>query len=455
MTGLARVLVRTFFRRVEVEHAERLDTGRPTVLVADHRNGLVDGLLLMATLGRYPRFLGKSTLFHNPLLWPFLHLAGVVPVHRAQDGGSSDGNAAAFAESSAVLVDRGLLAVFPEGISHDHTEVQPLRTGAARIALAAADLGVRDVDTVAVALVYDDKQRFRSRALVRVGVPQPVDRWSALSRSDPHAAVRALTTDLATRLSGAGPSFPSWMDADELAAIADLAARPASDLPVDAALGDRQLILDRLAAIEASGERVATMDSLRSAYREYRRDLDLCGLSDAQVAAGYRSGSLRRQFLVAMGKVALVAPLAAVGALIHVVPYQLVKVAAGMQTNVSVRSTVKLIGSFFLYLATYVTLGVVVGRAAGALAGLLAAVAAPTCGYLTLRMTERLRRMGGARRGFRLSRDRQRAVGAMLADRNAVVEAARALVAAGPATGPTPRTPSPVLDGTRTACHHG
>jgi hypothetical protein len=116
---------------------------------------------------------------------------------------------------------------------------------------------------------------------------------------------------------------------------------------------------------------------------------------------------------------------------------------------------VKLIGSFFLYLATYVTLGVVVGRAAGALAGLLAAVAAPTCGYLTLRMTERLRRMGGARRGFRLSRDRQRAVGAMLADRNAVVEAARALVAAGPATGPTPRTPSPVLDGTRTACHHG
>ncbi|HEX3981943.1 MAG TPA: 1-acyl-sn-glycerol-3-phosphate acyltransferase, partial [Acidimicrobiales bacterium] len=80
MGFVARGLVRTFFRRVEVVHGARVESGRPAVLVAGHRNGLVDGLVLMAALGRYPRFLGKSTLFHNPLLWPFLTLAGVVPV---------------------------------------------------------------------------------------------------------------------------------------------------------------------------------------------------------------------------------------------------------------------------------------------------------------------------------------------------------------------------------------
>ena len=67
MVGLARVLVHVFFRRVQVEHAERLEGGRPTVLVVNHGNGLVDGVLLIAALGRYPRFLGKSTLFHLPL----------------------------------------------------------------------------------------------------------------------------------------------------------------------------------------------------------------------------------------------------------------------------------------------------------------------------------------------------------------------------------------------------
>jgi 1-acyl-sn-glycerol-3-phosphate acyltransferase len=83
MRRLARMLVRVFFRRIEVEGLGDLSRGRPTVLVANHINGLVDALLLMATLPRFPRFLGKSTLFRILPLWPFLKLAGVVPVYRA------------------------------------------------------------------------------------------------------------------------------------------------------------------------------------------------------------------------------------------------------------------------------------------------------------------------------------------------------------------------------------
>ena len=52
MGALAGVLVRAFFRRVEIEGAERLPRRGPTVLVANHLNGLVDGLLLMAVLRR-------------------------------------------------------------------------------------------------------------------------------------------------------------------------------------------------------------------------------------------------------------------------------------------------------------------------------------------------------------------------------------------------------------------
>ena len=200
MSGLARLLTRSFFRQVEVEHGERIVAGRPTVVVADHRNGLVDGLLLMGALHRYPRFLGKSTLFRNPLLWPFLQLGGVVPVYRAQDGGSPEGNRRAFARCHRLLAAGGMVAIFPEGVSHDEPVLQPLRTGAARIALSAAAAGVPDVETVAVTLVYDDKQRFRSRALVRVGVPAPTQPWIGAYRDDGPAAVRALTDDLAERL---------------------------------------------------------------------------------------------------------------------------------------------------------------------------------------------------------------------------------------------------------------
>lgn len=142
MVGLARLLIRTFFRQVEVEDGARLRSDRPTVLVANHRNGLVDGLLLMAALGRCPRFLGKSTLFHNPLLWPFLKLGGVVPIYRAADGATMTRNSATFSVSNRLLARGGMVAIFPEGISHDEPALQPLRTGAARIALGAATNGV-------------------------------------------------------------------------------------------------------------------------------------------------------------------------------------------------------------------------------------------------------------------------------------------------------------------------
>jgi glycerol-3-phosphate O-acyltransferase / dihydroxyacetone phosphate acyltransferase len=78
----------------------------------------------MTTLPRYPRFLGKSTLFRILALWPFPKLAGVVPVYRAKDGGSRSRNTATFRICQQILAWGGLVALFPDGISHDEPELQ-------------------------------------------------------------------------------------------------------------------------------------------------------------------------------------------------------------------------------------------------------------------------------------------------------------------------------------------
>src|SRR5262245_896872 len=70
--GLARLLLRIFFREVEVAGADRIPRGVPLVIVANHMNSLVDPILLLGFSGARPRFLAKSTLWSHPVVAPLL-----------------------------------------------------------------------------------------------------------------------------------------------------------------------------------------------------------------------------------------------------------------------------------------------------------------------------------------------------------------------------------------------
>ncbi|MFZ0250205.1 MAG: lysophospholipid acyltransferase family protein, partial [Acidimicrobiales bacterium] len=395
MKRLARLLVRVFFRSIELEDGERLPSSGPVVLVANHTNGLVDGLLLMATLGRSPRFLGKSTLFRIPPLWPFLKLGGVIPVYRTMDAAPGDHNVSAFATCHALLEQGGMVAVFPEGISHDEPTLQPLRTGAARIALeAVADGGAEGLAAVAVGLVYDAKARFRSRALVRVGEAQDMARWVEAYRRDERATVRAVTEDLAAQLARVSPPFSSWAQEQQLSWIAAVVVRT-PDGPAVPEVGLAHLVdvAGALAAVQnASPE---ALEPLLLAGAAYQRGLDLLGVTDAQLATTARPRRLAWPILWSLLNAALALPPAAVGVLVHAVPFQIVKQVAKRPANEGIKATVKLLGCFVLFVVTYVLIGVLVGRAIGPWAGLAAAVAAPLCGSVAVRLLERVQRIGG------------------------------------------------------------
>jgi glycerol-3-phosphate O-acyltransferase / dihydroxyacetone phosphate acyltransferase len=430
MRGLALVLVRIFFRRVETEHGERLPEHGPVLVVANHTNGLVDGLLLMATLRRYPRFLGKSTLFKIPPLWPFLKLAGVIPVYRAADGGPTERNASAFATSDRLLARQGVVAIFPEGISHDESALQPLRTGAARIALEAAiGSDVPDVAIAAVGLLYDDKATFRSRALVRIGEPSDVSPWGELYRQDGREAVRQLTDAVARQLREVSPPYASWAQADELARIAEVVVRtPDERLPGDVDLAERAAVADRLASAAQRIDLGPRFDGLRAGYAAYEQDLHLLGLTDAQVASRYTRRTLRGSVAWSLAKVAVATPFALIGIIVHVIPFQIVKQLAKRPRNEGIKATVKLLGCFTLFLLTYTVIGFLVGTHWGAWLGLVAAVVAPLCGYLAVRLFERVKRVGGLLEGYRTMRGRKDVLESVFAHRRRVVASARALL---------------------------
>jgi glycerol-3-phosphate O-acyltransferase/dihydroxyacetone phosphate acyltransferase len=432
MTQLASLLTHVFFRHVEVEGADNLPRDGPLVVVANHSNGLVDGLLLMTTLRRYPRFLGKSTLFRIVPLRPFLKLAGVVPVHRRSDADGAanleapgDRNESTFRTCRALLARGGVVALFPEGISHNEPALQPLRTGAARIAMGAAVEGTAGVSTVAVGLVYDAKATFRSRALVRVGAPRAVDPWIGAYQEDAHGGVRALTEAMAGQLHEVVTTYRSWQDAEMLAAIADLVVAQPQAEPGAPDLAGRERVAAALAARDLDGSDDGR--ALKEAYRAYRRDLALVGLTDTQVTARY---GRHYQAAVAWSlcKVAVALPPGLVGVAVHAVPYQLMKRAGRLPRNESIRSTVKLLGCFALFTIDYLVIAEVTRRKRGIVAGAIAFIAAPLSGYATLRLSERVKSAGGLVEGARIVRSRGTVLPTVLAHRADVVRRAQDLV---------------------------
>ena len=93
----------------------------------------------------------------------------IAPRMPAGTGAGARGNLDAFDACFAHLRDGGAIGIFPEGEASDEAHLLPIRTGAARIALGAHSRGAMGLRIVPVGLIYEDKQRARSRAYVRVG----------------------------------------------------------------------------------------------------------------------------------------------------------------------------------------------------------------------------------------------------------------------------------------------
>jgi 1-acyl-sn-glycerol-3-phosphate acyltransferase len=129
--------------------------------------------------GRWPRFLGKASLWRVPVLGPFLRKVQQIPVER----GSVEA-----VKSLDALIDAlhagGVVVIYPEGTTTREPELWPMRgkTGAARLALVTG-VPVVPLANWGAERVFDPrtgKIRFRPRTPVTVTAGRPIDlsRWA-------------------------------------------------------------------------------------------------------------------------------------------------------------------------------------------------------------------------------------------------------------------------------------
>ncbi|HXO20428.1 MAG TPA: lysophospholipid acyltransferase family protein [Thermoanaerobaculia bacterium] len=434
LAALARLVLRIFFRELEVVGAENVPAGVPLVLVANHVNGLVDPVLVLGALPLRPRFLGKSTLWKIPVLSSLLDLAGAIPIQRRQDEGADRSkNEEAFARCHEALAAGDTVAIFPEGTSHNEPALQPLKTGAARIALEAERrLGPLGVRLLPVGLLFDARGRFRSRALVRVGEPLDPAPELALYASDPAGAVRALTARVDQALKEVTLNYATWEEARLIARAADLYGRPGLDLPnrrtLEETFAIRRAMIDGYPEVKARfPERTA---AVAEAVRAYDRLLRALGLRDDQVAAAYPAPPVAAFVGRTLLRLLVGLPLAVAGTLLNAVPFYLVHAIAHRTEDADQEATLKIFPSLVIYPLCWLVEAWAIGHWGSRLWGVLALLAALPTGYAATLFHERRKRLGREVRAYLLLRTQGKIAAEIRARREEVYRQVAELVEA-------------------------
>ncbi len=406
VVGFLTLVTRVFFRSVEVSGLENVPADGPVIFVGNHPNSLLDPVLVITTCRRPVAFAAKETLFKGPLN-PFLKALGAVPIKRRQDqvpGAAEDAPAAdaparvdnseAFSALHAVLEGGGAFGIFPEGISHTRPELAPLKTGAARIALGAADKGV-PVRIVPVGLTYRRRDRMRSRVLVQFGPPLVVEPAPAAEAEE--SAESSL--DRARRLTGRiGQALRAQTinAADfETIRVLDGVRRLYKPDNVDLTLAQRAELMRRFIN---HWERFRHEPEIRAFYGDvesYLLSLRALGLTDTDLRGDPTSLINRAAFVIKHLVFSLVlVPAAIPGVVIHA-PVLVAAVWAGqaLTSRGDVRATIKMCAATLLTLAAYaVVAGLVLVRVpppGGLAAAGTTLLALLLSGYATIRVLEK------------------------------------------------------------------
>lgn len=303
--AVARLMLRTQYRRIEAEGTQRVPAEGAVLLVANHFSSLVDTMALLDASPRPASFLAKAPLFRSWLLKPFLKGAGAVPVYRPQDQAENEGrsvraNLEVFERCRQRLVAGGSIALFPEGISHATPRLMPLRTGAARIVI---DAGV-PVALCPVGLVYHSAaDGRRGTLLVSFGEPLRVEGTEGYgSRRAAIAGVTRLVEQRMRALLAEAESLDELAELETLRVVWEQERGEETPATLVEAHRRNRVFAHALARLREDAPKA--LDQLRAATDAYMRSLGEAGIPARDLDAEYGARRIAR-FLLLKGPLLL------------------------------------------------------------------------------------------------------------------------------------------------------
>jgi glycerol-3-phosphate O-acyltransferase/dihydroxyacetone phosphate acyltransferase len=434
IVALLRFTLRIYFRRIEVAGLEHVPRTSPVIFVLNHPNALVDPAFLLCLAPRQVSFLAKAPLFKMPVISYFVRALDSLPVYRQQDEGQDvSRNEETFAAARALLALGGTIGICPEGISHDQPGLQPIKTGAARIALGAVSTGeVQNLKIIPAGLYYTAKTSFRSEALLYFGKPIEVTPVAMEGSVPPRAAVRALSSAIADALRGVmldakhDEALQTISRAEEIFSSEtgrETGGETESEKSESSLARELQLrqqfIKGYTTLLQRSPERVKKLETRITRFEQQLRQT---GMDASDLTPPDSAGDLLNRLLLRSAIFLLLIAPAAVGMLIHFPAYRLGGFLSRsfFKSTEDVVSTIKIISAMLLFPLTWLIAAAVLFEYAGWWVALALLLILPFTGYAAMRFLEQWDAFLGALRAIAFFVTRRRFFVRLLAERRAI-----------------------------------
>lgn len=397
--AIVAVALRLFFRRIEAARIERVPSDEPLIFVLNHPNGLIDPALVFVALPRRVSFLAKSTLFKLPVLKWVLRALEVLPLYRQVDKAENPAatvalNQRTFTACFELLRQNRCIALFPEGVSHNSTQLLPIKTGAARIALGARAIGGENLNKlkiVPVGLYYTSKTSFRSEALLNFGepfdvLPAPLDADGQPLR----AAVRELSEQIANGLRAVTLNVEDIERLETVRRVEQIFSSVYETLNFRRSLADELDLRRKLAARfeNARGDNASLLKRL-AAYELRLREFGVSPESLSVMKHARRT--VFAYFLLRAAIILILSPLIVAGALVHLPAYLLCLLAARLFRQHGPDEsggTIKIVAAIALMPLTWIVVAWLVFWFWNWQAALAALPLTVVCGFAALRCLE-------------------------------------------------------------------
>jgi glycerol-3-phosphate O-acyltransferase/dihydroxyacetone phosphate acyltransferase len=425
IVALVKVALRIYFQRIEVTGLEHVPLDTPVIFVLNHPNALVDPVFLLCLAPRKVSFLAKEPLFRMPVISYLVKSMDSLPVYRQQDeGADTRKNQETFIQARKLLARGGTIGICPEGVSHDAPGLKPIKTGAARISLAAVSTGeVTDLKIVPAGLYYTSKTRFRSSALLYFGSPITVEPVTLEPDGNPpRDAVRELSNRIERALREVildAQHEEELLTTARAERIFSSAAHDSDDSLKDELRLQQRFIKAYSVVQKLHPERLRKLEIRMIRFEE---ELKQAGVDTEQLSPPSSTLSVFLTILKRLLLFLLMLGPALLGTVAHYPAYRLGGYLATRFSSDSedVISTVKIMSAMLLFPLTWLIVGVVAYFSLGWVAAVLAVIVIPVCGYSAIRFFEQLDRSIAGLRVLTFFLVRRRFFVRLLAERKAI-----------------------------------